>query len=62
MKKNKKIGLGLNKKVISTLHSSQVIGGTSNYTISCHAACASAGGGGGGSAATHNPKCTINMK
>ena len=37
MKKSKKIGLSLNKKVISNLHQEQLNGGSSGHTnLMCH--------------------------
>ena len=61
MKKNKKIGLSLNKKVISNFKNNAIMGGATGFENSCNTACpdcypthgcqpqtSDPGGGGGG--------------
>lgn len=47
MKKSKKIGLSLNKKVVSSLQSNQLKGGTRSFTCSVYTIWGCPGGGGG---------------
>lgn len=61
MKKHKKIGLSLNKKVVSQLKTNSITGGSSNLSAVPGVQC-----GGGGSAGcgpiTQSPKCEAEMQ